>query len=118
MLEVLVALTIFGIIAAGMAQAYIVQLHTNNGSEIRSQAIQAAQRALDYIRTQDITQLPSTGNAAPQTIAVNNRNYIVNIQYCPSTTSYCSTGARFLRSKVFYRNKQVYAVDTVFAQLR
>ena len=118
MLEIMVALTIFGIVAAGMAQAYVLQLHTNNASEVRSQAIQAAQRVLDDIRTKDITQLPSSGNAAPQTILVNNRSFIVKIQYCPPTTAYCSTAQRFLRSKVFYKNKQVYAIDTVFAQLR
>ena len=117
MLEVLVSLTIFAIISTGLAQAYVVQLRSNTGSEIRAQGVQAVQRALDQLRTQDITALPTSGTGSAENIVVDGKTFAVTVTYCPIAT-YCSTSQRSVRARATFRNKIIYEVDTVFAQLR
>jgi prepilin-type N-terminal cleavage/methylation domain-containing protein len=118
LLEVLVAITLFSIVSMGLARGFIMQMRSNTDSEIRAQALSAAQFVLDRLRTVDLASLPSSGSATPEIIAISGRNYSVIISYC-SLSSYCiAATTRHLRASVSYQNEKRYEVDTVFTQLR
>lgn len=117
-LEVLVSVGIFSVFALAVAQTFVYQMKTNSGSEIRSQAVQAAQLVFDRMRTEDASAMPTTGSSAPETVTVDGRPFVVTVSYC-KIAAYCTTTTiRHLRAEVSYLNKKRYEVDTVYAQLR
>ena len=117
MLEVLVSMVLFGIVSIGMTKAYIAQMHVNTMSETRSQAVQAAIRVLDFTRTLDPATLPNSGSSSAQTIVINNKSFAVKLFYC-RVPALCSVSSRNITAQVSFKNKKVYEVSTVFAQLR
>ena len=118
LLEVLVAMMLFSAVSIGLAKGFILQLKSNSNSEIRSQAIQAAQVVLDRMRTQDPATFPTSGQGASESVAVAGRNYTVSVRYCVKA-AFCPTSTtRHLRATVNYRGAKRYEVDTVFTQLR
>ena len=117
LLEVLVALSILGIVSAGLVPNFIRQLKFNTQSEVRAEAIEAAVRVLDLLRLADPTGLPSSGSSDQAIVSIGDRDFGVTTAYCPETT-YCTSNTRHLRVLVAYKNDQVYTVDTVFTKLK
>lgn len=118
LLEVMIALFVFGLVLAGMAPAFVMQMRQNTENAVRTGAIAAAQIALDDIRLNDITVLPMSGSAAPVNVNVDGRDYSVVVRYCV-TASYCNpTSTRHLTVEVAYRDDTKYRTQTVYTQLR
>ena len=118
LLEVLVALMIFGVIAASLTPMFATHAKFNSQAEIRSGAIAAAQEVLDNVRLQDPATLPLTGTSSIQNVEAGDRTYQVTVSYC-SNSAYCLTSAsRHLKVDVSYRGQEMYEVETVYTQLR
>lgn len=118
LLEVMVSLFIFSVVLGGMAPAFVSHMKQNTDSEIRTAAIAASQQVLDGIRLQDITALPTSGAAAPQTITIDGKPFSVVVRYCVDT-AYCSvTSTRHLTIETSYRGERKFETETVFTQLR
>jgi prepilin-type N-terminal cleavage/methylation domain-containing protein len=118
LIEVIVAIGLFGIVAMGLAGGFVSQMKTNNENAIRIQAISAAQQVLDSLRVEDPASFPPTGSDAPRNITVSGRVFSVVVSYC-SISSLCpATTTRHLRASVTYKGKKRYEVDTVFSQLK
>ena len=77
LLEVMVALMVFSIAAAGVMPVFLSQLKYNTGSEERSEAIAAAQYVLDEMRLEDPTLMEEEGTRAAITVTVNGHDYVV-----------------------------------------
>ncbi len=117
LVEVLVSLFLVSITGVAFTHAFLGSLKFNTLSEKRSGAISAAQQVLDELRTKDPFTLPTSGTTS-NTINVGGRNFTVLVTYC-SIGSYCSTPSiRTLSARVTYRNENLYAVDTIFTQLK
>lgn len=116
LMEVMVALILVGFVAAFLSPGFASQARQNTVSEVKSQAIDAAQRRLDTLRISDPATMPSTGSDT-QNIQIANRTFAVTTQYC-STSSLCSIVTRHLKVTAKYRNVSYYVTETVFTQLR
>jgi type II secretion system protein I len=117
LLEVLVSLSIFSIVSAGMAKSFAFQLSTNSRNERKSAAILAAQQVLDDLRSRDPNTFPTSGSNT-QTVSIGERDFSVVTSYC-SVSSYCtSTNIRHLKVDVNLLGETQYSVSTVYAQLR
>ena len=62
LIEVLVALSLFAIVSAGVTPAIILHTRSNTESVIRAGAIAAAQFGMDNLRRQDPAGFPSSGS--------------------------------------------------------
>lgn len=118
LIETIVALGVFGIASAAIANGFVTQMRTNNQNTQRGESIAAAQFILDQQRVIDPTSMPTTGTSAPTNVVVGSHTYSVTITYC-AVPAYCvSPNVRHLRVNVSYQTVLRYSVDTVYAQLR
>jgi prepilin-type N-terminal cleavage/methylation domain-containing protein len=118
LVEVLVTIALFGIVAMGLAGGFIMQIRSNTQSALRVQAIAAAQQVLDRLRTEDPSTFPATGSSAPENVTLDGKTFSVTVSYCQVTSFCIATTTRHLRAVVSYKNRKVYEVDTVFSQLK
>ncbi len=118
LLEVMISLFIFSIVLTGMSRAFIQNIRANTSTQIRTEAIGAAQQVLDNVRLQDISALPTSGSSAPQSVVVGNHTYTVVIKYCLDVTMCALTSTRHLTVDVDYNSERVFETETVFTQLR
>ena len=118
LIETIVALGVFGVASAAIANGFIMQMRTNNQNTQRGESVAAAQFVLDQQRVIDPTSMPASGTSAPQNVTVGSHTYSVTITYCPVPTYCVSPNVRHLRVNVSYQTVLKYSVDTVYAQLR
>lgn len=116
LIEVLVALCIFCIVCASTAPAFINHAMANTSSERKTTAINFAQNILDNLRKEDTTNLLSSGSEEISN-KINGKNLIAKVSYCTNKT-YCSTASRHILVEVFFEDKKIYDVETVYTQLR
>lgn len=117
LMEVLASLLIFSIVIAGMGPAFVAQTKNNTQSEIRAEAVAAAEQAIDDLRFSDPRTLPTSGNTQ-STYSVGDRAYNVTVSYCQNQ-NFCNTANnRHITVGIAYRNKTIFSTQTVFTQLR
>lgn len=118
LLEVMVAMMILGLVAAGMAPVFINHLKTNTRAELKTESIAVAQQVLDELRSQDPTNFPMSGSDAPILVDGGSRSYTVIVSYC-KVTSYCaSANTRHIEVAVRYMGSTIYEVETVYTKLK
>jgi type II secretory pathway pseudopilin PulG len=117
LLEALVAIAIVGIAIAGIAPAFFVQMDANGRNEQRTEAAAAAARVMETLRREDPASLPTSGSSDPEQLLVGNRMYDVVVHYC-AVPSYCGAGSRHVRTEVSLHGRLLYAVESVYTQLR
>jgi prepilin-type N-terminal cleavage/methylation domain-containing protein len=118
LVESLVALAILGIVAAGVLPAFTSQLDANRRNEVRSEAILAAQQSMEALRILDPqSEIPSGGSSAPRLVRVDDREFEVVTHYC-EREDLCDTNARHIRIEVWFDERVVYDVETVYTQLK
>jgi len=121
LIEVLVALTIMGIISVAMAPSFISHARMNTMSEKKTEAIQAAQMILDGTRIQDMSSLPTSGSATAVSVDIGDRVYEVVVKYCEAS-QYCpptvSNNTRHITAEVFLDGDEIYELQTVFTKLQ
>ena len=103
LIEVLMALFIFSIVCA-------------SESEVKTISINLAEKILNNLRKEDVTQFPSSGSKTTN-YNVSNKNLNAVIVYCQKS-QYCSKASRHLTINIFYHNKLSYSVETVYTQLK
>lgn len=118
LLEVLVSLLIFSVVSSSLSAVFINHLKQNSKGEIRSGAIAVAQQVLDDARSQDPASLPASGSSSVQTISGGSRNYQVVQHYCLNAAFCPTTNTRHIKVEVSYLGTIIYAVETVYTQLR
>ena len=118
LLEVMVSLFIFSVVIAGMSPAFVAQLQQNTASEVKTEAIMAAQQVLDTLRLQDISGLPTSGAGGSTTIVIGDRSYVVTPTYCAESSFCTSIVTRHIGVTVTYAGVLRYETETVFTQLR
>ena len=117
-LEVLVALSLMAIVAAGLVPAFTTFLKFNTRAEIKSEALSAAQQVLDELRLVDPATMPSSGSDPAVNITLGSRTYQVIVDYCVDA-SLCTSTTRQLVLEVFDNNAEsVYSTQTVYTKLR
>ena len=118
MLELMVTLSILGIVMIYVAPAFTAQLQFNTQSEIKTGAMAAGQQILDELRIVDPTTMPASGSDAPVDVTISNRTFSVVTSYCQNA-SYCvSNNTRHLTVGVSYRGVEQFSVQTVYTRLR
>ncbi len=117
LVEMLLALLIFGIVATSAAPAFISHLRYNTEAERRIGALTAAQRILDDRRVQDPTDLPSSGTVTITNLVGLSNSYSAEITYCEKA-QYCSSASRHMLLQVFHEGNKIYETETVFTQLK
>ncbi len=117
LIEVLVAVALFGIVTAGMVPAFLVYLKQNVNAQIKTEAAMAAQQKLDELRVEDPSDLPSSGSDPIETIKVGDHDFDILVTYC-ADPSYCALDTKQISVEVNYKEKRVYALQTVYTDLR
>ena len=117
LIEVMVSLGIYSIVLSGLIPSFVSYSKFITRSQIKTEAITAAQQVLDELRVSDIQSLPVSGNDDPETIVENKRTYKVVASYCENQ-EFCSHLARHIVVRVFYFDKQIIKLQTVYTQLR
>lgn len=117
LVEMLVALLIFGIVAASATPAFISHLRHNTAAEVRIGALAAAQRILDDLRVQNPASLPLSGSVVLTNLAGVSQHYSAQINYC-LRNQFCGSASRHIELQIFHRGIEVYETETVFTQLR
>ncbi|NLF25020.1 MAG: type II secretion system protein [Deltaproteobacteria bacterium] len=118
LVEVLVALGVLALVTSAVAPSFLRFMHYNTRTEIKTEAIQAAQRVLDELRLSDPRTLPTSGSTPSETVMVGGRSYDVTVSYCENATYCPSENTRHLTVDVVYKGEQVYEVETVYTRLR
>ena len=116
LVEVLVSLSIIGLLAAFLSPVFVMQSKFNTTSELKSLAVNATDRQIDLMRLTDPATMQSTGTTT-STITVGGKAFSVKVDYCV-VSSYCSSVTRHLKFTTSYRGKTYHATETVFTQLR
>ncbi len=117
-IEVMVALGMFGVVSAMMATTMVQLQRTNYENEIRSGSYAAAQLVLDDLRSQNISTLPTSGNGPVQNVVIAGRTYAVTPTYCLTVSECSSVNIRGIRVSVSHKNQVKYLVNTVYARLQ
>jgi len=117
LLEVMVAMAIFALVAGAMLPAFLTHLKFNVAAEERNGAMAATRQILEELRLEDPESLPSSGSSGPQDIAAGERSYQVTLYYCRKPLL-CSTRSRHLEVEASYRGQILYDVETVFTRLK
>ncbi|MBX7138176.1 MAG: type II secretion system GspH family protein [Oligoflexia bacterium] len=119
LIEVMVALSIFGIVAAGVAPAFTNFIRFSNDSQLKTQGMQAAEQKLDQLRYVDPASLPnSAASPTDEIITVSSRNFNIHTVFC-SQASYCVGGrTRHVVVTASYSGQEVFELETVFTTLR
>ena len=117
LIEVMVAMVIFGVVSASMAPVFMNHLKFNTAMEVRSGAYAAAQQVLDDLRSQDPSSMPSSGSSAATSVPAGDRIYSVVTSYCLQASYCASANIRHLKVEVSYKGNLVYSVETVFTKL-
>ena len=123
LVEALIAISILAILLAGVVPAFTNALRINTGSEVRSQAVAAAQTVLESLRAQPPSAWPaySAGGDPPvQQVEVGRRTFDVTVrhqEYCDAGGD-CFDNAREIDLEVSFRDEIRYRVSTVYTELR
>ena len=118
LIEIMVALVVFGIVMAALPVAFMSHLTYNTRMEKKTGALNAAQQVLDNLRVQDPSTLPISGVVGPQAVSMNDTNYQVLTYFCENS-HYCNTStSRHIRVAVKENNETLYEVQTVFTRLK
>ena len=118
LLEVMVSLMLFGIVSAGIMPVFSDFIKHNSSSNLKTQAMAAAQHKLDDLRLQNPQDMPSSGTQGPEVFDVGARSFQVYTTYC-AISSFCGTNNnRHLRVEAYYDGQKQFGVDTVFTTLR
>lgn len=115
-LEVVVALALLGIVLVGVVPSFIGYIQSNTRSEQRSIAVRLAEERLEALRLVNPQTLPS-GGSEEEAQNRSGKTYTVRTTYC-AAVSLCGSGSRHIRVEVFLNGRSMYAVETVFTQLR
>lgn len=116
LIEVLVSLTMFAIVAA-IPLGFLNQARYNRSSGERIGAMAVAQQRLDYLRLQDIDDIPASGSAQ-STVSTGGNSYLLITKYC-SNMSFCtSPNNRHIRVEVYGSDRRLFSTETVFTQLK
>ena len=116
-MEVLVALALFSIAAIAMARAFASNMRLNTEADIRSGAVEAAQRVLDDLRVIDPSTLPTSGQVN-STVQIGDRTYSAAVTYCKTSTYCSSTTIRDVYVAITFNSKKYYEAESVYTQLR
>lgn len=115
--ECLIAMSILGIVMAGLLPGFIDFMDANSISESRSDAVAAAQFTLESLRREDPSGWPTSGSSAPDVIAINNREFEVVRSFCRSN-EYCGAASRHVVIEVSFGGEVLYSVETVYTRLQ
>ena len=118
LIEVMVALLIFGLVSAGVAPVFVDFLKHNTASVRKTEAIEAAQIRLEELRQMNIDAIPTTGTVGPNNITVNGKTYAVYTTYCANSTYCVSANNRHLTVEVFYNSESLFTAETVYTKLK
>jgi type II secretory pathway pseudopilin PulG len=120
LIEALIAVAIVAILLAGLVPSFVNALRINTDSEVRSQAVAAAQTVLDSLRAEPDWPPYAGGQPPVRQVDVGGRSYDVTIEYAPYVSDAGDTydGAREVRLEVAYRDEVRYTVATVYTELR
>lgn len=116
LIEVLTALFIFCLVCASTAPAFINNSKHNYDSQTKTIAINLADKILNDMRKDDITNYPSSGYKST-THVINDKFYISKTYYC-QTSKYCTKASRHLKVEIYKDSKLIYTVETVYTQLK
>ncbi len=118
LIEVMIAMLIFLLILGGMLPVFLSFAKFNTASQTKSEAMNAASYVLDQLRLTDPLAMPTAGATTSETVSIGSKDFTVTTAYCSDMT-YCGTvNNRHILVRVNYKGKQLYAVETVFTQLR
>jgi prepilin-type N-terminal cleavage/methylation domain-containing protein len=117
LLEVLLAVTLIGLIVIGVLPAMLACKDTNSLNEIRSGAAAAAQRVMEEHRRADPALLPTSGSSAVEVVTVGDRDYEVISYFCLEP-AWCDLVSRHIVVEVGHGTETVVSIETVFTQLR
>lgn len=126
LVEVLIAVAILGILLGGLIPAFVSNMRINTDSEVRSQAVTAAQSVLDALRADGSWPeygLDPDGEATippVRQVESGGRTFDVQIDYGPycDASGTCLDGAQNVELEVRWRGRVYYTVETVYTDLR
>jgi len=117
LIEVLIALGIFGIVASSVALGFINFLRFNTNAEVRTGAVTVAQQTIEAYRYADPTSLPSSGTTSTA-LTMDGRSYDIDTTFCANPAFCATANNRHISVEVRYRGELQYSVETVYTQLQ
>ena len=117
LVEVMVALGIFGIVIAQIVPSFAAHMRYNSIGERRTQAMAAAQHLLDHVRFMDPQTLPSSGTTTSP-VTIDSRVYSVVTTYCERAEFCMSPASRHLKVTVNYQGQVQYETETVYTRMQ
>ena len=115
LIEVLVAITIFGIVIGSLASSSIGFTKWITTNEKRIGAIAAVQSKIEGFRDDDPSAMPTSGTVS-ETVISAGKSYVLETTYC-QTTAYCTVSARHITVVAKFNGTQLFKAQTVFSQL-
>ncbi|MBB6098243.1 type IV pilus modification protein PilV [Deinobacterium chartae] len=112
LIEVLIALTVFGIAMMAIIPMFVSNMQMNSDSELRTQGAHLAQDYIEALRLKD----PGALAAETKTVNVGSRTFRIESEYC-TKSSLCGSGSKHILVKVRHNNEIVFQTETVFTQL-
>jgi type II secretory pathway pseudopilin PulG len=118
--EALIALIVIGIVLAGFLPSFIGYTAINDRTELRTQAVTAAQQTLEAIRRQPVALLPGSNSTqfegSRQDVTIGGKTFQTQVTYC-ARGSLCDDLTRHIGIKVYHQDALLYQAETVFTQL-
>lgn len=117
LLEALVAMGLMAILLVGVLPTFSVLLAANTRNEERTGAVAVGQQVMEQLRQEEIADLPEDGAVGPQIVSVDGRDYEVRTWYCLAE-QFCGEDSRHVLIEVNYGGQTVFAIESVYTQLR
>ena len=117
LLEVMITLSILGLVLATMVPVFIGHSQHQSLSEIRTGAALAAKEKLDDLRFLEFASIPTSGSSTPESISVGGKDYQVVATYCSNSTYCASSETRHITVSASYSGVKVYEIQTIYSSL-
>jgi len=118
LLEVVFSLALFGLTISALSPAFLSYLEYISDSELRTEAVAAAQQVLDDLRFEEPPDMPLSGSDDAVDITIGDHTFEVVVTYCAEASFCVSNNTRHLSVDVTYFDREMYHVETVYTQLR
>ena len=130
-IEMLVALVILGVALTSILPVFINYANVNRRTEIRAEAVSAAERVMDELRQRDFGDWDAVreelddgikvATGDPNTASDDGRTYVPAITWCTADLPLCSNNGgaignqqRHVRVAISLDGEEQYSVTTVF----
>jgi prepilin-type N-terminal cleavage/methylation domain-containing protein len=114
LIEVMVALTVLGVVFSLLIPMFISFSSINRRSEQRTVANNVARQTLELLRNSPILTMQSSGSVIKNQTS-DGHSLVITTSFCPTGTTQCNTTSKAIKVEVKENDQVLTTINTVFS---